>query len=97
MIKYLQIAIFEEKNNEELLELRYNLAIVYYLTGDASKGDNVIAGLTKYSVDVTDRVNKILDRKLSADECFEDIDEEFKSIKKLSTYLPYRKITLPSK
>ena len=72
------------------------MAIVYYLISEASKGDNVMAGLIKYSEDLKERVDKFVERKFSVDECVPDIGEEAKLTKRISSFLPFRKVSLPS-
>lgn len=67
LIKYIQLCIFEEKREEEILELRYNLAITYYLMGETLKADNVIAGLEKYTSEATHLIDKFLTRNFSQD------------------------------
>jgi len=49
------------------MELRYNLAVIYYLIGENSKADNVLAGLPKYLEDMTPRVEKLTGRDLIED------------------------------
>lgn len=42
-------------------------------------------------------MEKFISREFSQDECIDDLQLEFKGVKRLSTFLPYRKIRLDQK
>lgn len=48
LLKYLQKEMFSCEDDFTQVLLRFNVAVVYYLIGESSKGLNVIKGLAKY-------------------------------------------------
>jgi hypothetical protein len=61
-VKFLQLCIFDEKNDDQILELRYNLAITFMLVGEFSKADNLLGTLPKYNDAIQSRVQKLRGR-----------------------------------
>lgn len=96
LLKYLQKEIFSCEDDFNQVLLRYNVAIVYLLMGEANKGLNVIKGLTKYEekYDLKKRIAKMVNCEYDQDECIDELKEEIgiNCNKLLSSYLPYRPI-----
>lgn len=62
MIKYLQKEMFGCEDELTQLLLRYNVAVIYYLMGEYTKGQNVFKGLLKYEekFDIKKHIDKII-------------------------------------
>jgi hypothetical protein len=73
LIKYLQKEIFSCEDDLDQLLLRYNVAVIYFLMGEYTKGHNVFKGLLKYEekYDIKKHITKIIEAEFEADECLE--------------------------
>jgi hypothetical protein len=53
--------------------------------------------MAKYLEEISSRVDKFMTRSFSEDECIDDLQAEFRGVKRLSSFLPYRRVRLELK
>ena len=100
-MKYLQKQLFGCEDDTTQIMLRFNVAMVYLLTAEFSKGQNVASSLNKFrdKFDFKGKTDKMFEFDFEQDECIEDLREELgiNCSKLLSSYLPFKPMTLTNR